>query len=129
MLAKREHSYKELHKKLIQWYEEGEIEQALTQLKTQDYQSDERFTNAFIQMRFNQGKGPIKIGIDLKQRGIQHFDLSEYDFFALARQIRTRKYGESAPENYKEKAKQQRFLQSRGFDFEHINQSFDLRHS
>ncbi|SMN11792.1 Regulatory protein RecX [uncultured Candidatus Thioglobus sp.] len=125
MLAKREHSYQELYKKLIQWYEEDEIEKALTQLKTQNYQSDERFANEFIQMRFSQGKGPIKIGTDLKQRGVEQFDLSKYDFFALARQIRTRKYGDSAPENYKEKAKQQRFLQSRGFDFEQINQSFE----
>ncbi|MBT3446305.1 MAG: regulatory protein RecX, partial [Candidatus Thioglobus sp.] len=27
---------------------------------------------------------------------------------------------------FKEKAKQQRFLQSRGFSFEHINQSFKV---
>jgi hypothetical protein len=34
-------------------------------------------------MRFNQGKGPIKIAADLKQRGIDNFDLSAYDFFAF----------------------------------------------
>jgi regulatory protein len=125
MLAKREHSYFELYKKLIQWYEEDEVTPALEKLKQQDYQSDARFTGEFIQMRFNQGKGPIKISIDLKQRGIEHFDLSEHDFFALAKSIRIRKYGEDTPGNYKEKAKQQRFLQSRGFDFEQINGSFD----
>jgi regulatory protein len=36
-------------------------------------------------MRFNQGKGPIKIAIDLKQRGIENFDLSAYDFFTIAK--------------------------------------------
>jgi SOS response regulatory protein OraA/RecX len=35
---------------------------------------DQRFANEFIQMRFNQGKGPIKIATDLKQRGIDNFD-------------------------------------------------------
>jgi regulatory protein len=125
MLAKREHSYFELYRKLIQWYEEDEVTPALEKLKQQDYQSDARFTGEFIQMRFNQGKGPIKISIDLKQRGIEHFDLSEHDFFALAKSIRIRKYGEDTPSKYKEKAKQQRFLQSRGFDFEQINGSFD----
>lgn len=125
MLAKREHSCLELHKKLVQWYEEDEVEEAIAKLTKENYQSDERFASEFIQMRFNQGKGPIKISIDLRQRGIEHFDLSEYDFFALAKEIRVRKYGEQAPSNYKEKAKQQRFLQSRGFDFEQINCSFE----
>ncbi|WXT99615.1 MAG: Regulatory protein RecX [Catillopecten margaritatus gill symbiont] len=115
----------ELHKKLTQWHEEDEVEEAIAKLTKENYQSDERFAGEFIQMRFNQGKGPIKISIDLRQRGIEHFDLSEYDFFALAKEIRVRKYGEQAPSNYKEKAKQQRFLQSRGFDFEQINCSFE----
>ena len=124
MLARREHSYLELTKKLLGTYEKDEIEQTLEKLKQQNYQSDVRFASEFIEMRFNQGKGPVKIAIDLKQRGIEHFDLSDYDFFALAKQIRVSKYGEEAPSNYKEKAKQQRFLQSRGFNFEHIDQSF-----
>ncbi len=122
MLARREHSYLELYKKLLSCYKEYEVEQALEKLKSQNYQSDERFSSEFIQMRFNQGKGPVKIAIDLKQRGIENFDLSEYDFFALAKQVRVSKYGEEVPKNYKEKAKQQRFLQYRGFDFEHIKQ-------
>jgi regulatory protein len=42
-------------------------------------------------MRFNQGKGPIKIATDLKQRGIDNFDLSAYDFFALAKEVRVSK--------------------------------------
>jgi SOS response regulatory protein OraA/RecX len=47
-----------------------DIEQALSKLQSQNYQSDQRFANEFIQMRFNQGKGPIKIATDLKQRGL-----------------------------------------------------------
>lgn len=124
MLAKREHSYCELYKKLIQWHKEDEVTSALKRLKKENYQSDERFTSEFIQMYFNQGKGPIKISMGLRQRGIEHFDLSEYDFFALAKSVRVRKYGEQIPNDYKAKAKQQRFLQSRGFDFEQINHSF-----
>ncbi|MDC9714294.1 MAG: regulatory protein RecX [Gammaproteobacteria bacterium] len=125
MLARREHSYLELTRKLLNTYPEDEIAQALEKLKQQNYQSDKRFSNEFIQMRFNQGKGPVKIAIDLKQRGIEHFDLSEYDFFALAKEIRTSKYGKEVPSNYKEKAKQQRFLQSRGFGFDEIKFSFE----
>lgn len=125
MLVRREHSIFELTQKLItKAFDRSDIEQALDSLIEKNYQSDERFAAEFIQMRFNQGKGPIKISIDLKQRGINSFDLSMYDFYALAQQIRVTKFGDKIPSDYKEKAKQKRFLQSRGFDFEQINQAF-----
>jgi regulatory protein len=60
--------FEELTKKLAQQYQADDIEQALSKLQSQNYQSDQRFANEFIQMRFNQGKGPIKIATDLKQR-------------------------------------------------------------
>lgn len=125
MLARREHSVFELTQKLnTKEFESCDIEAAIATLIAQDYQNDERFTTDFIQMRFNQGKGPIKIGIDLRQRGIEQFDLSGFDFYTLACKIRERKFGQEVPSGFKEKAKQQRFLQSRGFNFEHINESF-----
>ncbi len=123
MLARRECSYLELYKKLSNIYPKEEVEQALETLRKQNYQSDERFANELIRTRFNQGKGSIKIAMDLKQQGIENFDLSEYDFFALAKQVRIAKYGEAIPSNYKEKYKQQRFLQSRGFGFDEINKA------
>ena len=52
------------------------------------------------------------------------FDLSEFDFYLLAQTIRENKFGKEVPSDYKQKAKQQRFLQSRGFNFEHINNAF-----
>jgi len=125
MLARREHSVFELTQKLTtKEFNSTDIERAVDLLIEQNYQSDERFASEFIQMRFNQGKGPIKISVDLKQRGINHFDLSMYDFYTLAQQIRVTKFGDEIPSDYKEQAKQKRFLQSRGFDFEQINQAF-----
>jgi len=82
MLVRREHSVVELTQKLTNKdFDRADIEQALDLLIEQNYQSDERFAAEFIQMRFNQGKGPIKISVDLKQRGISHFDLSMYFHF------------------------------------------------
>ena len=125
MLVRREHSTLELTNKLTaKEFDQDDIDAAIASLIQQNYQSNERFAAEFIQMRFNQGKGPIKISLDLKQRGIDQFDLSEFDFYTLARQIRQQKFGQVVPSDFKEKAKQQRFLQSRGFSFEHINQSF-----
>ncbi|MBT4122447.1 MAG: regulatory protein RecX [Candidatus Ruthia sp.] len=125
MLVRREHSVLELTQKLNnKEFEKVEISETIDTLIEQNYQSDKRFADEFIQMRFNQGKGPIKIRADLKQRGIDQFDFAEFDFYLSAYQIREQKFGKEVPSNFKEKAKQQRFLQSRGFSFEHISQSF-----
>ncbi len=125
MLVRREHSVLELQQKLsFKEFSGVDIEHALDLLIDQNYQSDERFASEFIQMRFNQGKGPVKIASELRQRGVEQFDLSLFDWFALAKSIRENKYQVEAPSDYKEQAKQKRFLQSRGFNFEQINQAF-----
>lgn len=125
LLVQREHSALELTRKLsTKGYVVEEIEPVLAQLAQNNYQSDERFAEAFVLMRTNQGKGGVLISQQLKQKGIEDFDLSTIDFFELAKSVRLKKYGEQLPKNYKEKAKQQRFLQSRGFGFEQINQVF-----
>ena len=56
----------------------------------QNYQSDERFSEAFILMRHNQGKGPLKIASELKQRGINKFNLDVFDWFKLAKEVRNK---------------------------------------
>ena len=125
MLMRREHSKLELFNKLqLKGYDEEIIDRAITQLAEQNYQSDERFAEAFILMRFNQGKGPVKIASELKLRGISSFNLSDFDWFKSAKEIRKKKFGDLASSDFKEQAKQKRFLQSRGFSLDQINQSF-----
>ena len=125
MLMRREHSKLELFNKLkIKDYDDEIINSAISKLTEQNYQSDERFAEAFILMRFNQGKGPIKIASELKLRGISSFDLSDFDWFKSAKDIRRKKFGDNASIDFKEQAKQKRFLQSRGFSLDQINRSF-----
>ena len=125
MLMRREHSKLELFNKLkLKGYDDEIIDSAITQLTEQNYQSDERFAEAFILMRFNQGKGPVKIASELKLRGISSFNLSDFDWFKSAKEIRKKKFGDLASSDFKEQAKQKRFLQSRGFSLDQINQSF-----
>jgi regulatory protein len=47
------------------------------------------------------------------------------DFLALARAARTRKFGPEIPKDRKERAKQARFLQYRGFSTDHIRAALD----
>ncbi len=122
---RREHSKLELFKKLqLKGYDDDVINSSISKLVEQNYQSDDRFAEDFIQMRFNQGKGPVKIALELKMRGINTFDLSTFDWFQLAEEIRQKKFGDVSSLEYKEKAKQKRFLQSRGFNLDQINQAF-----
>ena len=125
MLMRREHSKLELFSKLqLKGYDDEIIDSAIAQLTEQNYQSDERFAEAYILMRFNQGKGPVKIASELKLRGISSFNLSDFDWFKSAKEIRKKKFGDLASSDFKEQAKQKRFLQSRGFSLDQINQSF-----
>ena len=125
MLMRREHSKLELLKKLqLKGYDDDVINSSISKLVEQNYQSDDRFAEDFIQMRFNQGKGPVKIALELKMRGINTFDLSTFDWFQLAKEIRQKKFGDVSSLDYKETAKQKRFLQSRGFNLDQINQAF-----
>jgi regulatory protein len=125
MLMRREHSRLELFQKLqTKGFDVDVVNNSISKLVGQNYQSDDRFSEEFIQMRFNQGKGPVKIASDLKMRGINTFDLSVFDWFQLAKEIRQRKFGDLSSLDFKETAKQKRFLQSRGFTLDQINQAF-----
>jgi len=125
MLMRREHSKLELRQKLnLKDFDDAVINDSISLLVEQKYQSDERFSEAFILMRFNQGKGPIKISMELKSRGIGEFDLTLFNWFELAKDVKYKKFGDSKFLDYKEKSKQKRFLQSRGFGFDEINQAF-----
>ena len=127
-LSRREHATHELFQKLLakEEYEASEISEVLSRLADQGLLSDERFTEAFINQRINRGSGPLKIRAELRQKGvsdssIENF-LDEHDVMwqesALA--VRIRKYGDQAPSDVKDKARQSRFLQSRGFSSEQI---------
>ena len=125
MLMRREHSRLELFQKLqTKGFDVDVVNNSISKLVEQNYQSDDRFSEEFIQMRFNQGKGPVKIASELKMRGVNTFDLSVFDWFQLAKEIRQRKFGDLSSLDFKETAKQKRYLQSRGFTLDQINQAF-----
>lgn len=135
-LSRREHATQELFQKLLaKGYEADDVSAALERLADQDLLSDSRFTEAFINQRINRGSGPLKIHAELRQKGISDAMigafLNERDVLwndtALA--VRIKKYGSERPADLKEKARQSRFLQSRGFSSEQtryaLNQEYD----
>ena len=131
-LARREHSVKELQTKLVKAnFDINEINELIDKLQKSDLQSDQRFTENYLRYRSQRGFGSQRITQELKERGI-HSDLisealseADIDWFSLAMTVRCKRFGEQSPEDFKDKAKQQRFLQSRGFTHEQITESFN----
>jgi len=126
-LARREHSRAELTTKLLPHVEEGEdIEAVLDELAMHNWMSDERVVEqvvSYSRSRF----GRQRIVHELRQKGISEElisaalpELKDSELIA-AREVWQRKFG-ILPEGPKEKTKQMRFLQSRGFGWEVIFQ-------
>lgn len=83
--------------------------------------NDERFLQEFIGSRARRGQGPAKIRAALRGRGLDGALIDEFlarypDWAAEARRVKQKKFGAKAPTQYADKARQARFLQSRGFN-------------
>lgn len=71
LLARREHSVKELLRKLCERYEETElIADVVRQLSEDNLVSDSRFAEMYIRSRIGRQFGPVKIKNDLRERGV-----------------------------------------------------------
>ena len=131
-LARREYGQRELIRKLAnKGYDREVTEQAVCGLTQDGLQSDQRFAESFVQSRIHQGKGPVRIRLDLGQRGVSEgvveaaINESDADWRALARVAKNKKFGQRPAVDFTAKAKQMRFLQYRGFEQEHIQVAVD----
>lgn len=120
LLARREHSRAELVRKLEQaGFDTGDIRPLLDEFEQKNWLSDQRFAESYA-ADHRARAGSIKLAYDLRQRGVsdsiiqtvlnQNAD-SEVD---RARDVWRRKFG-SPPADSHERARQLRFMQSRGF--------------
>ena len=133
-LARREHSVTELKNKLLKAdFDIDDIDNVIEKLTEAGLQSDERFAENYLRYRSQRGFGYQRITLELKERGViaeiinDTLDKSEIDWFALAAAARFKRFGEQNPEIPQDRAKQQRFLQYRGFTHEQITESFNFK--
>jgi regulatory protein len=127
-LARREHSEHELKTKLLaKDFDVELIDEVLESLKSQNYLDDARYAKMILKNGYERGHGPQKVAYHLRQKQVdsdivqQEFESFEADWFALAKQVKLKKFGDKplpsdTTERFKEKAKQMRFLTGRGFD-------------
>lgn len=124
-LARREHSRAELHGKLLPHVQEGDdVAAVLDELEKRNWLSDARAATQWVDAKRSRF-GAQRIAHELRQKGIaenliaEAIPLLKETELDAAREVWQKKFG-IPPQDSKEKAKQVRFLQSRGFSMEVI---------
>jgi regulatory protein len=125
LLARREHSPRELRAKLVgRGYPADEVDTALGALEREGLLSATRFLESFIASHVRRGHGPTRIRAELERQGISRDDVGRalqaagIDFAAVARDVCQRRFGAAGPRDFADRAKRLRFLQYRGFSAE-----------
>ena len=128
LLARREHSRAELVRKLDRaGFARDDIAPLLDAFEAKNWLSDRRFAESYV-ADHRARTGSVKLAYDLRQRGVNDSVIesvlgdsrdSELD---RAREVWQKKFG-AAPVDAAEKARQMRFLQSRGFTPEVIRRA------
>jgi regulatory protein len=131
LLARREHSELELARKLASRNIGPELVAAtVAALVGEGLLDNARFTEAFVHSRYRRGQGPHKIRAELRERGIDDgliaecLDDHDLQWSGLVEQVRVKRFGPGLPADFKERSRQMRFLQQRGFTSEQINKAF-----
>jgi len=129
-LARRDFSAAELRRKLKErGFAESAIEPALVKLEASNVINDGRYGDNVVAHRARRGQGPARIRQELQRSGLGSEAIQTTmdkakddgpDFVALARAARSRKFGSDLPKDWKERSRQARFLQYRGFSTDHI---------
>ena len=140
LLSRREHGVAELVNKLSVARQPGALQdgqlrevalKVVEELLQRDYVSDERFADMTVRGRANQGCGPMRIRQELKHKGVpgeiaeQAMEAADIDWFTNAIEMRKKKFGLDAVDDLKLKAKQQRFLQYKGYGFDHVQHAME----
>ena len=131
LLARREHSEQELRGKLrARDLDVNDIDDVIEQLQREGLQSDMRFAEALVHDRAGRGYGPRHIAQELRQKGVADYIAEEFlderddAWRDRIREVREKKFGRDLPADYKEQARQSRFLQYRGFASDQIQRLF-----
>lgn len=127
LLARREHTRRELTEKLLKRFPYSEIvDEQLERLASEGLLSDERFVESFVHYRANSGKGPLRIIQELKQKGVSedlieaYVDVADSHWLEQAKHVLEKKFGSARVTSASDRAKRARFLQYRGFTSEQV---------
>jgi|SRR5688572_12471538 regulatory protein len=123
LLARREHSRKELNRKLTsRGLDAGEVQAAVDRLTGEGWQDDARFAESLVRSRAGSGYGPIRIRAELATHGLDReaiaraMDTFEGDWSEAAHDLVRRRFGPALGGDQALQRKAADFLLRRGFD-------------
>ncbi len=126
LLSRREHSRPQLATKLAaRGINKTTIAALLDRLVDEGWLSDARYAAELLRARQQQGYGPARISAELRAQSIPKaliantLAAAETDWFANARNARTKRFGTPPPEGTTARSQQINFLLRRGFATEH----------
>lgn len=126
LLVRREHSRKELARKLAARGVEQDAAQAAVEWMTAEgWQSDDRFAEQLVRSRANNGYGPVRIRAELGTHGLDRdavaaaMDAYDGDWTENARDLVRRRFPRGA-EDLAQRRKAADFLARRGFDGDQV---------
>ncbi|MDO5504845.1 MAG: regulatory protein RecX [Pseudoxanthomonas suwonensis] len=127
LLVRREHSRKELARKLVQrGVEPDQAETAVGRMQAEGWQDDARFAEALVRSRGFGGHGPIRIRAELAMHGLEPevvaaaLEAFEGDWTAIARGLVRRRHGQFARDDRVTQRKAAALLVRRGYSADQI---------
>lgn len=126
LLTRREHSRKELGRKLVaRGIQASDAEAAIDKLAEEGWQDDQRFAESLVRCRAGNGYGPLRIRSELGMHGLEADLVAEAleaydgDWFENARSFVMRRHGASL-EDRNGRLKAEAMLVRRGFTADQV---------
>ena len=129
-LSRREHSKKEIYKKMLDKVNSLEIlEEEIKKLEKDGILDDERFAEQYLYSLVKRGLGPLRINKYLQEKGVDshliNTLLKDLDWQDLAKEVLLKKSKYQIPPKEEDVVKLKRFLNYRGFEYYDIERAFN----
>lgn len=122
----------ELERKLrVKGIPAGQVSGVIDGLIREGVQSDQRFAESYLHSRLQKGYGPVRLRLELRERGItdelieEAFASLDVDWMDALRSTRLKKFGKKLPRDIRDKARESRFLQYRGYTMDQIRRLYN----
>ena len=129
-LSRREHSKKEIYKKMLDKVNSLEIlEEEIKKLEQDGILDDARFAEQYLYSLVKRGLGPLRINKYLQEKGVDshliNTLLKDLDWQDLAKEVLLKKSKYQIPPKEEDVVKLKRFLNYRGFEYYDIERAFN----
>ncbi len=129
-LSRREHSKKEIYKKMLDKVNSLEIlDEEIKKLEQDGILDDERFAEQYLYSLVKRGLGPLRINKYLQEKGVDshliNTLLKDLDWQDLVKEVLLKKSKYQIPPKEEDVIKLKRFLNYRGFEYYDIERAFN----